>query len=92
MRVTVKVSIWEPLLPSVIVDIADRRRSRQPGRATSSLTMVPMPWAFAIVAPLVAPERLTLKLSLASTLVSPLTTIETSVGVPGVEMQRPCLL
>ena len=45
-----------------------------------------------IVAPLVAPERLTLKVSLASTLVSPLTTTEIGLGVdPGVEVQLAAL-
>ena len=45
--------------------------------ATSLLMMVPTPWPRLMVAPLVAPVRLTLKLSLPSTLVSPLIVTET---------------
>jgi hypothetical protein len=45
--------------------------------ATSSLVMMPTPTPLLMVAPLVAPVRLTLKLSLPSTLVSPLIVTET---------------
>jgi len=58
LRVTVKVSTWEPLLPSVMLTLLI---ATEPATgATSSLTMVPTPWAWEMVAPLVAPERLTL--------------------------------
>ena len=71
LRVTVKVSIFEPLAPSVIeTSLIDTEP------ATSSLTMVPTPWASAMVPPLVTPDRLTLKLSSASTLPSPLMVTE----------------
>jgi hypothetical protein len=38
----------------------------------SSLMMVPVPWLLLIVAPVVAPDRLTKKVSFGSTFVSPL--------------------
>ena len=43
----------------------------------SSLLIVPSPWPSPIVAPLVAFDRLTVKVSFPSALVSPLITIET---------------
>ena len=59
---------------------------------TSSLVMVPTPWLSEMVA-LVAPLRLTKKVSLASGMVSPITgTVMVCVVVPAVNVSAPEVL
>lgn len=65
-RDTVKTALTVPELPSLAV------ASLIDSAGKSSLRMVPMPWASAMVAPL-APLRLTAKVSSASMVVSPVT-------------------
>ena len=76
-----------PLLPSLIVtSLIDDRAAG----AVSSLVMVPVPGPSLMVAPLVAPDRLTTKASSDSNLVSPLMVTEiVCVVSPCGEMQRP---
>ncbi len=87
-RVTVKVKALLPLLPSVRLLLA--AAMVRVGAATSSLLIVPVAVAVVMVAPLVALERVTVKFSFGSNVVSPWTlTVITLLVSPGAKLTVP---